>query len=187
MSWTPQTLREFLAASAPPAATPTLVTTERVRLSWRERARRRGAPPRPCTRSACGAAITSAFSWATTRPGSTLFYGAALIGAVTVPVNTRFKAAELAFCLEAGRLKALFTADRFLNIDFVAFLREAEPAVDPAAARRAAAAAATRVVVGEEIPKAALGFDAFLAPGDSVPRCRVRDGRAARVKPTTCC
>ena len=31
--------------------------------------------------------------------GSRLFYGAARIGAVTVPVNTRFKAAELEFCL----------------------------------------------------------------------------------------
>ena len=32
--------------------------------------RRRGARRRPCTRSACGAGITSACSWATTRNGS---------------------------------------------------------------------------------------------------------------------
>ena len=37
-----------------------------------------------------------------------LFYGAALIGAVTVPVNTRFKAAEIDFCLKQADCKALF-------------------------------------------------------------------------------
>jgi fatty-acyl-CoA synthase len=53
-----------------------------------------------------------------------LFYGAALIGAVTVPVNTRFKAAEIDFCLKQADCKALFYAERFLNIDFGAMLRE---------------------------------------------------------------
>ena len=53
-----------------------------------------------------------------------LFYGAALIGAVTVPVNTRFKAAEIDFCLKQSGAKALFYADRFLNIDFGAMVRE---------------------------------------------------------------
>jgi fatty-acyl-CoA synthase len=47
-----------------------------------------------------------------------LFYGAALIGAVTVPVNTRFKAAEIDFCLKQAECKALFYVDRFLNIEF---------------------------------------------------------------------
>src|SRR2546425_5212445 len=53
-----------------------------------------------------------------------LFYGAALIGAVTVPVNTRFKAAEIDFCLEQADCKALFYVERFLNIDFGAMVRE---------------------------------------------------------------
>jgi fatty-acyl-CoA synthase len=53
-----------------------------------------------------------------------LFYGAALIGAVTVPVNTRFKAAEIDFCLKQAGCKALFYVERFLNIDFGAMLRE---------------------------------------------------------------
>ena len=48
----------------------------------------------------------------------TLFYGAALIGAVSVPVNTRFKAAEIDFCLKQSGAKALFYVPRFLNIDF---------------------------------------------------------------------
>jgi fatty-acyl-CoA synthase len=51
-----------------------------------------------------------------------LFYGAALIGAVTVPVNTRFKAAEIDFCLKQAECKALFHVPRFLNIDFESML-----------------------------------------------------------------
>ena len=54
-----------------------------------------------------------------------LFYGAALIGAVTVPVNTRFKTAEIAFCLKQADCRLLVYAERFLNIDFGAMVREA--------------------------------------------------------------
>jgi fatty-acyl-CoA synthase len=53
-----------------------------------------------------------------------LFYGAALIGAVTVPVNTRFKTAEIDFCLRQADCKLLFYVERFLNIDFGAMVRE---------------------------------------------------------------
>ena len=53
-----------------------------------------------------------------------LFYGAALIGAVTVPVNTRFKAAEVDFCLKQADCKALFYVPRFLNINFRAMVKE---------------------------------------------------------------
>ena len=58
-----------------------------------------------------------------------LFYGAALIGAVTVPVNTRFKAAEIDFCLKKSGAKALFYVDRFLNNDYGAMVREIRPAM----------------------------------------------------------
>ena len=53
-----------------------------------------------------------------------LFYGAALIGAVTVPVNTRFKAAEIDFCLKKSGAKALFYVGSFLKIDYAAMVRE---------------------------------------------------------------
>src|SRR5918996_1560458 len=54
-----------------------------------------------------------------------LFYGAALIGAVTVPVNTRFKTAEIDFCLKQADCKLLFYVERFLHIDFGSMVREA--------------------------------------------------------------
>jgi fatty-acyl-CoA synthase len=50
-------------------------------------------------------------------------YGASLVGAVVVPVNTRFKADELKYCLVQSDAKFLLMADRFLNIDFGAMLR----------------------------------------------------------------
>jgi fatty-acyl-CoA synthase len=53
-----------------------------------------------------------------------LFYGAALIGAVTVPVNTRFKTAEIDFCLKQADCKLLVYVERFLNIDFGAMVSE---------------------------------------------------------------
>jgi fatty-acyl-CoA synthase len=53
-----------------------------------------------------------------------LFYGAALLGAVTVPVNTRFKAPEIGFCLKQADCKALFHVPRFLDIDFAAMVKE---------------------------------------------------------------
>src|SRR3954463_767471 len=53
-----------------------------------------------------------------------LFYGAAFLGAVSVPVNTRFKAAEVDFCLKQADCKALFYVPRFLNIDFRAMVKE---------------------------------------------------------------
>jgi fatty-acyl-CoA synthase len=53
-----------------------------------------------------------------------LFYGAALIGAVTVPVNTRFKAAEIDYCLKKSNCKALFYVDRFLGNDYGKMVKE---------------------------------------------------------------
>jgi fatty-acyl-CoA synthase len=56
-----------------------------------------------------------------------LFYAAASIGAVTVPVNTRFKAAELKYCLEQADCKALFYTGRFLNIGYTSMVEEVRP------------------------------------------------------------
>jgi fatty-acyl-CoA synthase len=59
-----------------------------------------------------------------------LFYGAALIGAVTVPVNTRFKAAEIDFCLKQSGAKALIYVDRFLNNDYGSMVKGFDFAIE---------------------------------------------------------
>ena len=92
----------------------------------------------------------------------TLLFGAAMIGAVTVPVNTRFKVSELAFCLKQADVKALFVADKFLKIDFVSFLREVEPAVDSALPGSALPVLQHVIVLGDDVPKAALAWQRFL-------------------------
>ena len=182
MSWTPQTLREFLAASVAARGDADAVVTERVRLSWREleaaawrvakalhaRGLRRG--------DHVGVLMGNDEKWLAT------FYGAALIGAVTVPVNTRFKAAELAFCLRQADCRALVLADRFMKIDFASFLRAAEPAVDAQLPGDRLPLLRHVVVVGEDVPKAAVSWGTFLAAGSPVSDAAIRDA-AAVVKP----
>jgi fatty-acyl-CoA synthase len=92
-----------------------------------------------------------------------VFYGAALIGAVTVPVNTRFKAPEIAFALRQADCRALFLRDRFLKIDFVEALREVEPALDRALPGATLPLLRDVVVIGDDIPAAAIAWPAFRA------------------------
>ena len=103
-----------------------------------------------------------------------IFFGCALIGAVTVPINTRFKKNELEYCLKQSDVKVLFFVERFLNIDFEGMLKELEPALLDA-------------LPGHVLPKllhcistsgssdleSVIGFDGFMALGDSLAhRCQ---------------
>lgn len=51
-----------------------------------------------------------------------LFLALGSIGAVTVPVNTRLRSEDIAYCLRQSRVRLLITADRVLSSDFVALL-----------------------------------------------------------------
>ena len=93
------------------------------------------------------------------------FYGAASIGAVTVPVNTRFKADELRYCLRQSDAKLLFVADRFLKIDFIEMLRSICPGVDRRLPHRELPMLEHVVVLGADAPKAAIRWETFLALG----------------------
>jgi fatty-acyl-CoA synthase len=97
-----------------------------------------------------------------------LFFACATIGAVTVPVNTRFKADELAFCLKQADVKMLFAADVFLGIDFIDLLCQVEPAVAQVLPGQALPALTSVVVMGDRCPGGAIGFDAFMAAGKDV-------------------
>jgi fatty-acyl-CoA synthase len=179
VSWTPRTLREILAASVAARGEADAVVTEHARLSWRalEAEAWRVAKALHALGLArgdhVGVLMGNDEKWLAT------FYGAALIGAVTVPVNTRFKAAELAFCLKQADCKALVLADRFMKIDFASFLRAAEPAVDTRLPGNRLPLLRHVVVVGEDVPEAAIAWDAFLAAGDGVSDAAVRDAAGA--------
>ncbi len=93
------------------------------------------------------------------------FYAAASIGAVTVPVNTRFKADEMLYCLKQADVKLLFVADRFLKIDFIAMLRGICPVVDKKLPDPALPLLHTVVVLGENVPAGAISFAGLIAKG----------------------
>ncbi|MEU6643539.1 class I adenylate-forming enzyme family protein [Saccharomonospora sp. NPDC046836] len=61
------------------------------------------------------------------------FFGAALIGAVLVPLNVRYRAAELSYIIEHAQLTAVLTTDRVAaRTDFCKTLAEAVPGLDSA-------------------------------------------------------
>ncbi len=57
------------------------------------------------------------------------FYALAQLGAVTVPLSTRFKAAELRYCIAQARITTVLTVERFLALDLPALLAEVRPDV----------------------------------------------------------
>lgn len=90
------------------------------------------------------------------------FYGAALVGAITVPVNTRFKTAEIEYCLSQAGVSTLVTVDRFLGkIDFIAMLRAIEPAIDDRLPGARLPKLGTLIVLGANRPRTSLAFDAL--------------------------
>jgi fatty-acyl-CoA synthase len=96
------------------------------------------------------------------------YFGAALIGAVTVPVNTRFKTDELRYCLEQADVRLLVTADRFMKVDFIAMLRQIAPQIDTALPAPALPQLRHLVVIGDDVPHAAATWPQFLATGSQV-------------------
>ena len=84
-----------------------------------------------------------------------LFLALGTLGAVTVPVNTRFRADEMAYALRQSRVTTLFIADRFLGIDFIAMLRTICPAIDTALPDAGLPDLRRVVVLGEDVPNAA--------------------------------
>jgi len=161
--WQPRVLREVLAASVAARGAHDALVTDSARLSWTELQAKALEAARALHALGVkpgdhiGILMGNNVAWVT------LFFGAAMIGAVSVPVNTRFKASELAFCLKQADVSVLFMAERFLNIDFLAFLREVEPAVDHALPGRALPLLRQVVVMGDAVPAGALAMGDFLA------------------------
>lgn len=97
------------------------------------------------------------------------WYAVATLGAVTVPVNTRFKTEEIRYCLSQSDTRVLITVDRFLNIDFLGMLRTVEPAIDTALPGAALPLLHTVVVLGSDVPAGALPGSALREPAATLP------------------
>lgn len=168
MSWSPRPLGQWLHAAVEAAPAAEALVTSTARLSYAQLEQQSFAVARAMLAAGIrrgdfvGVLMGNEEHWVTT------FFGAALIGAVTVPANTRFKSAELGFCLKQADCKALVLVDRFMKIDFVQFLREAEPAIDRALPGERLPKLLRCIVIGGDVPKAASGWADFLNAGRSV-------------------
>jgi HIP---CoA ligase len=97
------------------------------------------------------------------------------VGAVLVPLSTRYKGAEAAYILGRSRTRVLVAAGQFLGVDFPALLAGHDlPDLEG------------RVVLGAAAPEGWQTWDALLAAGEDVPG-PVVDERAAAVGPDDLC
>ena len=182
MNWQSRTLGEILVRDAMERPEAEALVTDRVRISYRELNRAAWRAARAMYALGVRRGDFVGLLFGNDDKWVTLFYAAALIGAVSVPVNTRFKSSEFAFCLRQADVKALFLADRFLKIDFMGFIREAEPAVDTKLPGEALPLLRHVVVVGPDVPRAGLSWEGFLALGEKVSETEIR-AVAAAVRP----
>src|SRR5919204_723037 len=123
-NWKAQTLGEVLERQARERATAEALVTPKRRITYEDLYLRARSAAATLHTMGLGRGDRVGILMGNDEKWLSLFYGAALIGAVTVPVNTRFKADEIDFCLRQADCKALFYVPRFLNIDFRAMVKE---------------------------------------------------------------
>ena len=129
-AWTPTVLGRALDAAASTRGEADAIVCDAMRLDWRTLRERVRTTARAMLALGIGPGERVGILRGNDERWLEVFYAAALIGAVTVPVNTRFKAAELAHCLRESECTSLFMVGSFLRIDFIAMLREVLPEVD---------------------------------------------------------
>lgn len=179
MTWTPKPLAQWLRAAVEAKGQAEALVTSTSRLTYAQLEQQSLAVARALHAMGIlhgdfvGVLMGNEEHWVTT------FFGAAMIGAVTVPANTRFKSAELGYCLKQAHCKALVLVDRFMHIDLLQFLREAEPAIDRALPGEQLPRLARCVVIGTDVPAAAISWEQFLRAGESVDETEFAAAMAA--------
>jgi fatty-acyl-CoA synthase len=96
-----------------------------------------------------------------------VFYALAKIGAVAVPISTRFRTVDLEYVLRQSDVSTLVMVDHAGPIDHTALLRELLPEIaEPAPVVSARFPALRRVIVlGRDVPAGALSWTDVLAGG----------------------
>ncbi|MEE4660661.1 MAG: FadD3 family acyl-CoA ligase [Halieaceae bacterium] len=102
--------------------------------------------------------------------------GAQSIGVTLVPVNTRWKGAEVAYALNMSRARLLFTVGEFLGADYPAMLSEQALTYIERIVILRQHADEPDVDTGDQV---ADSWHAFLAAGDEVAPARVTEAMAA--------
>lgn len=102
-----------------------------------------------------------------------LFGAIAKIGAVIVPINTRFRTGDMEYLVNHSDSAALVMMDKSGPVDYLAMLREVAPELDggnPDALHPAAFPGLRNVIViGAERPAGAIGWESLLAGADKTP------------------
>jgi len=111
--------------------------------------------------------------WLGNRPEFVfLFFAVARIGAVLVPINTRFRTRDMAYVVTQSDSTTLIAADRAHGVDYVAMIEEVHPDLrrQPAGALTCDAAPALRrvILLGEASPGTS-AWDELLRAGERVP------------------
>ncbi len=127
LSWTAVTLGEVLLRQSAQRGAAEALVTDRVRLSYAQLADETRGVAAGMQASGLKHGDHVGILMGNDAAWLTLFYAAAILGCVSVPVNTRFKAAELAYCLAQADCKALFYTATFLGIDYAAMVEEVRP------------------------------------------------------------
>jgi len=129
MSWHSRTLGQFLSQHARERGEVEALVTQSSRLSYKDLYGRARDVAGALQAMGLGRGDHVGILMGNDEKWLSLFYGAALVGAVTVPVNTRFKTAEIDFCLKQSGCKALFYVGQFLKIDFESMLSGIKPPI----------------------------------------------------------
>jgi fatty-acyl-CoA synthase len=100
------------------------------------------------------------------------FFALSKIGAVTVPINTRFRAVDMEYVVNQSDSSTLITVDRSGPIDYLALTREIVPEID---SREACDFRSERfpelkrvIVLGDHPPLGTFGWDDVLRQGQNV-------------------
>lgn len=112
--------------------------------------------------------------WMPNRP-EWLFAFLALskIGAITVPVNTRFRSVDIEYVLQQSDSRVLITVDRSGPVNYLALAQAVVPEIATGPAHGLVAEkfpVLKRVVVlGTDLPMGVIGWDDMLGQGEAVP------------------
>jgi fatty-acyl-CoA synthase len=112
--------------------------------------------------------------WLPNRPEWVhLFFAVAKIGAVLVPIHTRFRTVDLEYVLRDSDACTLVAVDRAADVDYVGMVRELVPEVDRGVHPfRSARFPSLRqvIVIGDDVPRGAMAWATLLAGGDVARR-----------------
>ncbi len=123
-----------------------------------------------------------------------LFFAVAKIGAVLVPINTRFRTRDMAYIVGQSDATTLISADRAAGTDYLGMIEELIPDLrrrDAAALGAASLPALRRVLLlGEERVPGTLSWSDVSKRGEQVPTARLCAGAATRStqteRPSSC-